>query len=49
MKMFLSLLVWFVLWEAVGWAKLSSLVPPFSAVIEAAIELAPTDKFRSAC
>jgi NitT/TauT family transport system permease protein len=48
MKMFLSLLVWFVLWEAVGWAKLSSLVPPFSAVIEAAIELAPTDKFRSA-
>jgi NitT/TauT family transport system permease protein len=48
MKMLLSLLVWFVLWEAVGWAKLSSLVPPFSAVIEAAIELAPTDKFRSA-
>jgi NitT/TauT family transport system permease protein len=48
MKMFLSLLVWALLWEAVGRAKLSSLVPPFSAVIEAAIELAPTDKFRSA-
>lgn len=48
MKMLLSLLVWFVLWEAVGWAKLSSLVPPFSAVVEAAIELAPTDKFKSA-
>ena len=48
MKMLLSLLVWFVLWEVVGQAKLSSLVPPFSAVIEAAIELAPTDKFRSA-
>jgi NitT/TauT family transport system permease protein len=48
MKMLLSLLVWFVLWEAAGWAKLSSLVPPFSAVIEAAIELAPTDKFKSA-
>jgi NitT/TauT family transport system permease protein len=48
MKMLLSLLVWFVLWEAVGWAKLSSLVPPFSAVVEAAIELVPTDKFKSA-
>jgi NitT/TauT family transport system permease protein len=48
MKMFLSLVVWFVLWEAVGWAKLSSLVPPFSAVVEAAIELLPTDKFRAA-
>jgi NitT/TauT family transport system permease protein len=48
MKMLLSLLVWFVLWEAAGWAKLSSLVPPFSAVIEAAIEIVPTDKFRAA-
>jgi NitT/TauT family transport system permease protein len=48
MKMLLSLIVWFLLWEAVGQAKLSSIVPPFSAVIEAAIEIAPTDKFRSA-
>jgi NitT/TauT family transport system permease protein len=48
MKMLLSLLVWFVLWEAAGWAKLSTLVPPFSAVIEAAIELAPSDKFKAA-
>jgi NitT/TauT family transport system permease protein len=48
MKMFLSLIVWFLLWEAAGQAKLSSIVPPFSAVLEAAIELAPTDKFRSA-
>ena len=48
MKMLLSLLVWFALWEAVGWAKLSSLVPPFSAVVEAAIELVPTDKFKAA-
>jgi NitT/TauT family transport system permease protein len=48
MKMLLSLLVWFVLWEAAGWAKLSSLVPPFSAVIEAGIELAPSDKFKAA-
>jgi NitT/TauT family transport system permease protein len=46
--MLLSLVVWFLLWEALGRAKLSSLVPPFSAVIEAAIELLPSDKFRSA-
>jgi NitT/TauT family transport system permease protein len=48
MKMLLSLAVWFVLWEAVGHAKLSTIVPPFSAVIEAAIEIAPSDKFKSA-
>ncbi len=44
----LSLLVWAVAWEAVGQAKLSSIVPPFSAVIEAAIQIAPTDKFKNA-
>jgi len=48
MRMLLSLLVWFALWEAVGQAKLSTIVPPFSAVIEAAIEIAPTDKFKHA-
>jgi NitT/TauT family transport system permease protein len=48
MKMLLSLLIWFLLWEAVGRAKLSTIVPPFSAVIEAAIELLPSDKFRAA-
>jgi NitT/TauT family transport system permease protein len=48
MKMLLSLLVWAALWEAVGQAKLSSIVPPFSAVVEAAIEIAPTEKFRNA-
>jgi NitT/TauT family transport system permease protein len=45
---FVSLLFWFLFWEAIGQAKLSSLVPPFSAVVDAAIELAPSDKFRSA-
>ena len=45
---YVSLAVWFLFWEAIGQAKLSSLVPPFSAVLEAAIELLPTDKFRSA-
>jgi NitT/TauT family transport system permease protein len=48
MKTLLSLLVWFVLWEIAGQAKLSSIVPPFSAVIEAALELAPTAKFQAA-
>ncbi len=48
MKMLLSLIVWFLLWEAVGHAKLSSIVPPFSAVIESAIEIAPTHKFHAA-
>ena len=48
MKMLGSLVVWFAVWEAVGRAKFSSIVPPFSAVIEAAIELAPTEKFRNA-
>jgi NitT/TauT family transport system permease protein len=47
-RMLLSLLVWAVAWEAVGQAKLSSIVPPFSAVIEAAIQIAPTDKFKHA-
>lgn len=48
MRLLLSLILWFVLWEVVGQAKLSSIVPPFSAVIEAAIEIVPTDKFRTA-
>ena len=48
MRMLLSLLVWFALWEIVGQMKLSSIVPPFSAVLEAAFELFPTDKFRGA-
>ena len=48
MRLLLSLAVWFVLWEIVGQAKLSSIVPPFSAVIEAAIEIAPSEKFGKA-
>jgi len=48
MRLLLSLGVWFVLWEIAGQAKLSSIVPPFSAVIEAAIEIAPTEKFGKA-
>jgi NitT/TauT family transport system permease protein len=48
MRTLASLAVWFVAWEAVGQAKLSTIVPPFSAVIEAAIQIAPSDKFAHA-
>jgi NitT/TauT family transport system permease protein len=48
MKMLLSLIVWFVLWEIAGRLKLSTIVPPFSAVIQAGIEIAPTQKFAHA-
>jgi NitT/TauT family transport system permease protein len=43
-----SLSLWFVLWELIGRAKLSSIVPPFSSVIAAAITIVPTEKFHSA-
>ena len=48
MKMLLSLVVWAVLWEIAGRLKLSTIVPPFSAVVQAAFEIAPTDKFAKA-
>ncbi len=43
-----SLLVWFVIWEIVGQAKLSTIVPPFSGVIGAGITIIPTAKFSAA-
>ena len=43
-----SLAVWFVIWEIVGRAKLSTIVPPFSAVIAAGITIIPTAKFSAA-
>ena len=48
MRMLLSLAVWFVLWEIAGRLKISTIVPPFSAVVEAAFEIAPTEKFGKA-
>jgi NitT/TauT family transport system permease protein len=48
MKMLLSLAVWAALWEIAGRLKLSTIVPPFSAVIEAMFEIAPTEKFGKA-
>ena len=46
--LFFSLAVWFVLWEIVGRAKLSTIVPPFSGVITAGIAIIPTAKFGAA-
>jgi NitT/TauT family transport system permease protein len=48
MRTVLSLVVWFVVWEIAGRLKLSTIVPPFSAVVEAAFEIAPTEKFAKA-
>jgi NitT/TauT family transport system permease protein len=43
-----SLLVWFVVWEIIGRAKLSTIVPPFSAVVAAGIAVIQTPKFITA-
>jgi NitT/TauT family transport system permease protein len=43
-----SLLVWFVIWEVIGRAKWSTIVPPFSGVIAAGITIIPTAKFSAA-
>jgi NitT/TauT family transport system permease protein len=45
---FFSLLIWFVVWELVGRAKLSTIVPPFTEVIAAGAAILPTEKFRVA-
>jgi NitT/TauT family transport system permease protein len=43
-----SLAVWFVVWEIVGRLQLSSIVPPFSAVVAAGVTVLPTEKFQAA-
>lgn len=48
MKPLASLAVWFAVWEAVGRAELSSIVPPFTAVLEAAWTILPSEKFAAA-
>ena len=45
---FFSLLVWCVIWEIIGRAKLSTIVPPLSGVITAGITFIPTAKFSTA-
>jgi NitT/TauT family transport system permease protein len=48
MRVLASLVVWFVLWEIAGRMKISTILPPFSAVVEAMFEIAPTEKFGKA-
>jgi NitT/TauT family transport system permease protein len=43
-----SLVIWFILWELLGRAKLSLIVPPFSSVVAAAITILPSEKFAVA-
>lgn len=43
-----SLVVWFIIWEIIGQARLSTIVPPFSSVMAAAITIVPTAKFNTA-
>jgi NitT/TauT family transport system permease protein len=43
-----SLVIWCVVWELVGRAGLSTVIPPFSSVIVAAFEVLPTEKFAAA-
>ena len=45
---FFSLVIWFIVWEIVGQAKLSTIVPPFSSVVIAGFTIVPTEKFSKA-
>jgi NitT/TauT family transport system permease protein len=46
--LFFSLVIWFVVWELIGRANFSSIVPPFSRVVAAGITILPTEKFGAA-
>jgi NitT/TauT family transport system permease protein len=48
MPVFFSLVIWFAIWEIVGHAKFSSIVPPVSRVVLAALTIIPTEKFSAA-
>jgi NitT/TauT family transport system permease protein len=43
-----SLVIWAVVWEAVGWAGFSTIIPPLSRVVVAGITVVPTEKFAAA-
>jgi NitT/TauT family transport system permease protein len=43
-----SLLIWFVVWELIGQARLSTIIPPVSRVVAAGITIVPTEKFGAA-
>jgi NitT/TauT family transport system permease protein len=44
----ISLLVWFVVWEVVGQVGVSSIFPPLSRIVMAAMTVLPTEKFSRA-
>ena len=43
-----SLLVWFVVWEVIGRLELVSLIPPFTDVVVALVEVVPSSAFIEA-
>jgi len=43
-----SLGIWFIVWELIGRARLSTIIPPFSRVVAAGITILPTEKFSTA-
>jgi len=45
---FFSLVIWFIVWELIGQARLSTIIPPFSRVVAAGITIVPTEKFSAA-
>jgi NitT/TauT family transport system permease protein len=46
--MIFSLVIWFAVWELIGWMGITTMIPPFSRVIEAGIKILPTAKFATA-
>ena len=44
----LSLVFWFAIWEVVGWVGVSSIFPPLSRIVVAAVTMLPTEKFIKA-
>jgi NitT/TauT family transport system permease protein len=44
----LSLVVWFLVWELVGQAQLSTIFPPVSRIVAAGISVFPSEKFLRA-
>ena len=43
-----SLAIWFIVWELIGQANLSLIIPPFTRVLAAAVTILPTEKFGAA-
>jgi NitT/TauT family transport system permease protein len=43
-----SLAIWFIVWELIGQARLSTIIPPFTEVVTAGLTIVPTEKFGKA-